>query len=588
MNKNVLKNLFSTEKLPETIFWIAAIVLLFLNLGKADLAGSESRWAGVVREMFSSGNFLQPTVNFEPYFDKPLGSYWMIAFFTLFNHNTVNELLIRIPSAIAGLATLWATRSIAGIYGDKRIVIAAGWLMLTIYSFAFWGRLGEADMLNAAFSTIAVAWYLRQRENAGFGSYLLFGALCAIGGQTKGLSAIAVPVLAVFVDVILRKDWKKHLNWQLVAAGILSAMIYFVPFICAMYKSGDYSSNGLALVFRENIVRYFQAFDHEEGWYAYFIHVAQLFLPWTPFLIFALIWTVKEWQKEDLNVRWLLLSIGAIFLIFSLSDSKRIYYILPILPYCAVATARYLCTENLSGIQRKIRDILFKIYGNIMLPASILLLIAGVAAIFTVQLFTQNIEMQSEIRNIAQITILPSLMILVLALQYRKNTNHYWYAGVNREFGLATLSFLIIMITVFCVIRPYADAHFRTEKQYFAEIAELFRKENVKTNQIYFFYKRFRAAIFYFNRPEKIEVIVIDPTQKKMLEEPLVKFLQNRSTTEKSYLISQDRYFNRIQDPFIRKELATGRTVDEPEFSWENRETKREKFRMIILPPRKP
>lgn len=110
MNKNVLKNLFSTEKLPETIFWIAAIVLLFLNLGNADLAGSESRWAGVVREMFSSGNFLQPTVNFEPYFDKPLGSYWMIAFFTLFNHNTVNELLIRIPSAIAGLATLWENR----------------------------------------------------------------------------------------------------------------------------------------------------------------------------------------------------------------------------------------------------------------------------------------------------------------------------------------------------------------------------------------------------------------------------------------------------------------------------------------------
>ena len=88
---------FSMQNLPDLVFWALACGLLFLNLGVKGISGSEARWAAIVREMFLSGNFFQPTINFELYFDKPILSYWFIAFCALFNNGIVNELIARIP-----------------------------------------------------------------------------------------------------------------------------------------------------------------------------------------------------------------------------------------------------------------------------------------------------------------------------------------------------------------------------------------------------------------------------------------------------------------------------------------------------------
>ena len=102
-NLETRRALFTPGNIAEAAFWILAAVLLFLNLGMENISGSEGRWAEIVREMFITGDFLHPTINFRPYFDKPLISYWIIAGCTL-PFGEVSELLIRIPSAVAGRA----------------------------------------------------------------------------------------------------------------------------------------------------------------------------------------------------------------------------------------------------------------------------------------------------------------------------------------------------------------------------------------------------------------------------------------------------------------------------------------------------
>ena len=274
------KGIFSIlkEKRQEILFWMLAVLVLFTNLGVRNIAGSEGRWACVVREMFLSGDFWHPTVNFHSYFDKPLGSYWIIAFFALFNKCVVNELIIRLPSALAALALLETVRFMARrLWGDARCATAASWMLLTFYGFIYWGRLGEADMLNLLFSTLAVAWYLHCRRTPGFWAYLLFGVLCALGGHTKGMSAIAVPVVVALTDILLSKSWKTHLNWKLLLAVMLSVVIYLLPFVLAAIFGKGQSESGLALAFQENVVRFFDAFDHQGPWYSYFgyLHCAE-------------------------------------------------------------------------------------------------------------------------------------------------------------------------------------------------------------------------------------------------------------------------------------------------------------------------
>ena len=569
----------------EYLFWIAALLMLFLNLGIGGLRGSEGRWADVVRTMFLSGDFLHPTINFEAYFDKPLVSYWAIAAGTALSGGIVTELLIRIPSALAGLASLWATRLIASRFTGKATGIFAGWILLTVYSFAFWGRLGEADMLNLAFGTLAVAWYVLKRDQTDFISYLIFGLICAVGGQTKGLSAIAVPVLAVLADQIIARQWKRHLNWKIFTAGIVSIAVYLLPFLLASGKK-DYEDNGLALVFQENIQRYFNSLDHKQPWYAYFIHLPQLFMPWTPFLILALAAAVKRWKSADENERWILIVSIVIFAVFSLSDSKRVYYILPILPYCAILTARFLLSGS-NGIPEKIRDILLRIY-IWLIPALALFLLGLTAVGFIRGSRILKFTPPAEIMTLILLTMLLSALFLTVAwLGFRRLLPAVLFpnGSTGKNFALAAAASSVILIAFFGIVMPCAGEAFRTEKPFFTEIRKfLDSNDTIPPDRVYFFHHNYTNGSFYLKRTRKIAVL---DHESETEPDALGKELEKILNSGKPFLvIGQLRYFRKIRSAALRQQVLERLTFSEPSGPWENPKKNGKKYAAVMSPAR--
>ena len=569
---------------PEVLFWIAAVLLLFLNLDIGGLRGSEGRWADVVRTMFLTGDFMHPMINFKPYFDKPLVSYWAIAAGGALSGGEVTELLIRLPSAAAGLVTLWATRLIASRFAGRTVGVFAGWILLTVYSFAFWGRLGEADMLNLAFGTLAVGWYVLRREKNDFISYLVFGLLCAVGGQTKGLSAVAVPALAVLADLAVARRWKQHLNWKIFAAGLISLAVYLTPFLLASLKK-DYSDNGLALVFQENIQRFFNSLDHKQPWYAYFIHLPQLFLPWTPFLILALIAAVKKWKSSDENDRWLLVSISAIFLVFSISDSKRVYYILPILPFCAVLTARFILSPE-NGLLEKIRNILLKIY-VFLIPLIVFLLLAAAGTGFAADGIILKNSLPLDLKNLLLATMLmTALILLVILLVFRKQLPEQWFPSgrTGKNFALSSVCFSVILIAGFGIIMPQVSETLRTEKPFFARIKSLIDSGKIPPERIFFFHHGYTNPSFYLKHPQKITVL--DPEDEAKAAE-IGKDLQH--ALEKSQggplmVIGQLRYFRKIQSPALFRQVLDHLKWTEDSGFWENPKKNGKKYAVFMYP----
>ena len=124
-------------------------------------------------------------------------------------------------------------------------------------------------------------------------------------------------------------------------AGI-GLLIYLSPFVYASTSAQGYHSSGLALVFQENIQRFFAPFDHKEPFYVYLYHIPTLFLPWSILLVLALIGIIPRWKNLDDKTRWLLKAAALIFLIFTASGSRRSYYILPIIPFCGLLVAIFL------------------------------------------------------------------------------------------------------------------------------------------------------------------------------------------------------------------------------------------------------
>ena len=84
---------------PDLLFGACAVVLLFWALGECSLWAAEDRWAEITREMLLNGDFFHPTINGEPYFDKPLLTYWLIVLVSLVT-GQLNEKYRKLMSSV--------------------------------------------------------------------------------------------------------------------------------------------------------------------------------------------------------------------------------------------------------------------------------------------------------------------------------------------------------------------------------------------------------------------------------------------------------------------------------------------------------
>lgn len=322
--------------------FIAAAALLLVNLGARELWTQEHRWADIVYAMFYYHDFLHPSLDGADYYDKPLLSYWLIVgFSSLMGHLTTWTM--RLPSALAGLLAIFSIYRIGVNLKDKEFGLLSGWLLLTTFYFVFWARTSSADALNLAGSLFAVSWYFEKRKDTRFFDYVIFFLILALTALCKGLVGPAVAVLAILPDLFLQNSWKKHLRFSVILAAIPAAVVYVLPFWASAYFSGvHYQENGLYLVYRENILRYFQPFDHKGPLYTYFLYLPIYLLPWAFFFIPALFSLKSRWRNLSSGSKWASWATFLLFLFFTLSGSRRSYYVLPIVPFALLMTADWI------------------------------------------------------------------------------------------------------------------------------------------------------------------------------------------------------------------------------------------------------
>lgn len=320
-------------------------LMLFTMLGAREIWTQEHRWADIVYGMFYHNDFFHPSLDGNEYYDKPLLSYWLIAGFTLVT-GKLSAWALRLPSALAGLLAVWSIYRLGTKLKNRELGLLAGWLLLTTFYFIFWARTSSADMLNMAGTLFAVTWYFEKKTAARWIDYVIFFLILAITALCKGLVAPVVAMIAIFPDLVMEKSWKKYFNIPFVLSMLPAAVVYALPFWASThFGHADYSENGMYLVYRENILRYFQPFDHQGPLYTYFLFLPVYLLPWTFFFIPALISLKSRWQTMSQQSKWLVWVVGLLFLFFTLSGSRRNYYILPVVPFALLLTADWI-VEN--------------------------------------------------------------------------------------------------------------------------------------------------------------------------------------------------------------------------------------------------
>jgi 4-amino-4-deoxy-L-arabinose transferase-like glycosyltransferase len=319
--------------------WLLLVsVPLFIGLG-GGLHGSEARWLFVSQEMLRTGNWLEPRILGEFYGDKPLLSYWLIALLAT-PFGVVDETLGRLPSAFAAAGVVWLTGRCAAPLLGRRPAVFASFVVATAFSVIVWARSACADLDSLFFSTAAVAVYLETTRRARRWHAPLFFSLLALGGHAKGMPAVAVPLAVASTDALLSGRVAAFaLRWrELLLGAALGADLYLVPFVASRITRGDWEL--LHLVWIENFVRAFAAFDHTASVFYYVYTLPAMLLPWGLWLPGALL-SASVRRDRSAGERFALTAFCVTFALFTLSQSRRSYYILPIFPWCALLIAAY-------------------------------------------------------------------------------------------------------------------------------------------------------------------------------------------------------------------------------------------------------
>ena len=321
------------------VLMLAATIMLMTLLGSREIWTQEHRWADIVYGMFYRHDFFHPYLNNVDYYDKPLLSYWLIAGFS-FLTGEFSTWAMRLPSAFAGLLAVWSIYRLGTTIHSQRLGLLAGWMLTTTFYFIFWAKTSSADMLNLGGTLFAVAWYYDTKAQPGFWKYAVFFLTLALTSLCKGLVGAIVPLIVIFPDLMMRAQWKNHLSWSFLLAIIPAAIVYVLPFWASSHvASQGYGESGLMLVYRENILRYFQPFDHKGPIYTYFLFLPIYLLPWAFFLVPTLATLKARWNNLTDGSRAMSWAVFLLFVFFTLSGSRRNYYVLPIVPFAILMMA---------------------------------------------------------------------------------------------------------------------------------------------------------------------------------------------------------------------------------------------------------
>ena len=320
-------------------YWLSVILILalsgsvfFYNLGKISLWDpDEPRGAVIAYEMLKSKDWIHLSYNGEPITNKPALVkpplyYWSIAAFSAFQ-GKVDEFSARAPSALAGIGTALLVFLLGRIIFGNKAAFLGALIFISNHMIFEQARSAEIDMILCLLLTFSLFVFyscyhgiLPQRNI--LAAYLAMG----LAVLAKGPLGVMVPVMVAGLYLLVQKDIKAVARMKPLT-GLLLILLVASPWFILEGKAF-----GTEFFFRQNIERFFHAFDHLQPFYYYLVKLPLHFMPWTILLPATMsYWFQKDKEKNPGRI-FLLIWFLSMLIFFSLSQSKRSIYILPLYP----------------------------------------------------------------------------------------------------------------------------------------------------------------------------------------------------------------------------------------------------------------
>jgi len=322
--------------------------LLLAGLGLRTLTRHEVLAAYPAKEMLLYGHWIVPMYAGIPRTAKPPGMNWIIAgVMKLFDSES--EFVVRLPSALAGIATALMIASFAAKNYGRRTGMVSGLMVVTSFYVLIQARLAESDMLLTALVCAAMLIFASGpvsesedpssprktfRQQLFTWRPIVFYLLAGLTFLLKGFVGPAFIFLGTITYALIQRD-RRAAHFLLNPVGIFIFLDLLAIWPVAAYLK--YPPILQAWRFEQ-----FGRLTGERGsdpFYFYLYSIPGSLLPWTPFMILPAGAAIKNRRHRRPLSRFLICWFIPGVIILSLSAFKHQHYAFPLLPPLSILGA---------------------------------------------------------------------------------------------------------------------------------------------------------------------------------------------------------------------------------------------------------
>lgn len=320
-----------------------ALILLsffffFFRLGTLPLYDyDEAHYAQVVQHTLASDNLLTFKRSGTEWFEKPPLLLWLtIGSIALWGES---ELAMRLPTALLGVAAIWGVYLLTFFLTKNYwAALGSGFILLFSGMFTASGRQLRMDVPLSAAIIFAVYSFVKGWEKPKW--YLGFWFWIAVGLLIKSVPVFFTgPVAIIFSTIYQRWSWLKNAYFWL---GVLLFLAIVAPW--HIYESLKFGSRFWSEYLGYHI---WQRATQKilGGNVTSWDYLKELFFltePWFILVFFLLVFLWLYRRREFSGFRLALASFFSgifIFFVFAAARTKLLFYLIPILPFEAMAVS---------------------------------------------------------------------------------------------------------------------------------------------------------------------------------------------------------------------------------------------------------
>jgi 4-amino-4-deoxy-L-arabinose transferase-like glycosyltransferase len=335
-------------------FWkimvLAAFIAVVFQGSRGLYETTEGRYAECAREMLASGNFLEPTLDFQPHWTKPPMTYWAIE--TGIALLGRNEWGARAYLVVAFCLTVAAIYSMAGLVWGREVAPYSAFVYMTSFLPVLAANAVSPDTLLTLWEALAMLGFWAGIRSQKRYYFVLMWLFLGAGFLTKGPPGL-IPLLSILPIYGLMKRKSSGLPSVVPISGILP----FIGVAFGWYLYEAWLHPGLLSYWIKHEVAghlLTNEYARNTKWYKAILFYWPILtfgaLPWIGVLLLKckyFPWSGRNWFHLDYwseRIEWSFvgLSISLPFIVFSLSKSKLPLYILPLFIPISLAMGRSL------------------------------------------------------------------------------------------------------------------------------------------------------------------------------------------------------------------------------------------------------